>query len=226
MAILPDHRLNEFYLTPAYLVGDIPVTKFNLGQVPRAKWFQRCLMGSRRVTTVTLWPHLVAVMILISDYSFHLSSQVQPQNILNNWTSAICSKSAACKRCSCSGVLGSCQTIGMLRFTLKWIFLWISFGRKNWFLFYFILFLCFPKDTLLFCFSSGWGYHGNKVGHLTGVHLCCLASYGSLSSEQIWWMRHTYRWRLSDLFLDCAWQPLSWDSKGSTSQTGIHPSSL
>lgn len=52
----------------------------------------------------------------------------------------------------------------------------------------------FSMDILLFFyFSSGLGCHGNKVGYLVGFHLCCLASYGSLCSEQTWWMLHTYR---------------------------------
>ena len=83
----------------------------------------------------------------------------------------------------------------------------------------------FFRDILLFFyFSSGLGCHGNKVGYLAGFHLCCLASYGSLSSEQTWWMLHTYRCLILYFLLECAWQLLSWDSWSSNSQTGIHPS--
>lgn len=81
----------------------------------------------------------------------------------------------------------------------------------------------FSRGILLFFyFSSGLGCHGNKVGYLARFHLCCLASCGSLSSEQTWWMLNTYRCLILYFLLECAWQLLSWDSWSSTSQTGIH----
>lgn len=46
---------------------------------------------------------------------------------------------------------------------------------------------------LFFYFSSGLGCHGNKVGYLVGFHLCCPVLYGSVCSEQAWWMLHIYR---------------------------------